>query len=63
MTETRREMALRHVMTGRKIVADQKARIERLRNKGEDTTSAGRLLAQYEQLLAIFENDLKRLTE
>lgn len=55
MTATRREMALRHVMTRRKIAADQKARIERFRKKGEDTTSAERLLAQHEQSLAIFE--------
>jgi hypothetical protein len=57
MSETRREMALRHVTTGRKMITAQRARIEYLRAKGEDTTRAEQLLAHYERCQAIFEDE------
>jgi hypothetical protein len=58
MNETRREMALRHVRTGRKIIIAQRASIEYLRAKGEDTTRAEQLLAHYERCQAIFADEL-----
>jgi len=63
MPETRREMALRHVISGREIIAAQKERIERRRAKGEDTAHDEALLVQYEHSQAIFEDDLMRLSE
>ncbi len=63
MTETRRETALRHVITGRRIIAAQQARIARLRAEGKDTTRAEQLLASYEDSLAIFEDHLRQETE
>jgi hypothetical protein len=59
MSETRREMALRHVMTNRKIIVAQWTHIEDLRAKGEDTTRAEQLLVHYEGCQAIFEDELK----
>ena len=61
MTETRREMALRHVISGRRIVAAQRGRVAQLRATGKDATEAEALRAQYERSLAIFEDDLARL--
>ena len=63
MHETLREMALRHVTTGRRIVAAQRRRIELLRIDGRDATASEALLARYERSLAIFEDDLKRIEE
>jgi hypothetical protein len=58
MIETRDEMALRHVLMGREILAAQQAHIDRLRSKGSDTNQSERVLALYEQNQAIFEGDL-----
>ncbi len=63
MAETRREVALRHVMTGDGIIAAQRERIERLRAAGQNTTEAEDLLARYERTQAMFVDDLKRLEE
>jgi len=59
--KSRKQLALRHVLTGRKIIASQRERIERRRAKGLDATEAERLLAQYERTQEIFESDLKRI--
>ena len=59
MTETRREMALQHVISDRRIVAAQRGRVAQLRATGKDAAEA--LRAQYERSLAIFEDDLARL--
>ena len=61
MSETRREMAVRHVLSGRKIVAAQRERVHRLRLEGKDTSEAENLLTQYKRTLAIFEDDLEKL--
>ena len=63
MHETLGEMALRHVTTGRRIVAAQRKRVEQLRTDGRDATASEVLLARYERSLAIFEDDLKRIEE
>ena len=63
MHETLGEMALRHVTTGRRIVAAQRRRIELLRIDGRDSTASEVLLARYERSLAIFEDDLERMEE
>jgi len=57
------DKALRRVINGRKLIAEQKLRIERFRAKGRDTAAAEQLLAEYERSQAIFENDLKKLIE
>jgi hypothetical protein len=62
MGETRGEMALRHVISGRRIILAQRDHIERLRARGGDASDAEQLLSQYERTQAIFEDDLKRLT-
>ena len=56
-------MALRHVTTGRRIVAAQQRRIEQLRIDGRDAAASEVLLARYERSLAIFEDDLERMEE
>jgi hypothetical protein len=63
MTETRREMALRHVMTGDRIIAAQRERLEQLRAAGQNTAEAEDLLRRYERTQAMFVDDLKRLEE
>ena len=63
MHETLREMALRHVTTGRRIVAAQRRRVEQLRTDGRDAAASEVLLARYERSLAIFEDDLERIEE
>jgi hypothetical protein len=63
MPETRGEMALRHVIAGRRIIVAQRERIARLLGQGKDTAQAEQLLSQYERTQAIFEDDFERLTE
>jgi hypothetical protein len=55
-------MALRHVLSGRRIVIAQRERVSRLLAQGKDTTQSEQLLSQYERVQAIFEEDLKRLS-
>ena len=52
------ELAWRHVIEGRRIVAAQRARMASGQVDGED---AQQLLASFEQSLEIFEQDLARL--
>jgi len=56
---SKREMAARHVLEGRRIVAGQKALIERMRASGADTNDAESLLNSFIGSLAIFEDDLR----
>jgi hypothetical protein len=56
-------MALRHVLSGRKIIAAQRELIERRRSEGRDTTHQEDLLARYERTQEIFEADLFRLSQ
>jgi hypothetical protein len=61
MTESRREMALRHVLYGRRIVAAQRLKVERLREEHRDAAPDEELLTLFERSLAIFETDLAQL--
>jgi len=54
-------MAMRHVRSGREIVAAQRLRVASLHNMGLDTREAERLLIVFEGALAIFEQDLEEL--
>ena len=56
-----REMAVRHVLQGRGIVARQRECVERLARKGLDTTEAQRTLDLFTRTLDIFEDDLRRI--
>jgi len=57
--ESKREMAIRHVLEGRRIVARQKALIEKLRVSGLDTNDAKSVLNSFIGSLMIFEDDLR----
>jgi hypothetical protein len=56
-----REMAFRHVIHGRRMVARQQERVERLGRNGSDTTEAERTLDLFVRTLNIFEDDLRRI--
>jgi hypothetical protein len=58
MVENRGEMALRHVMRGREIVAGQELLVSRLRLKGLPTIEAEEILGNFRVSLQIFEEDL-----
>jgi hypothetical protein len=55
------DVARRHVVDGRRIVATQRLRIERLRADGRDTESAERILRLFERSQDIFEKHLREL--
>jgi hypothetical protein len=57
----RLKLARRLVVEGRRIVANQLARIERLKALGCDTKEAERTLDVFLKSLAIFEDDLRDL--
>jgi dephospho-CoA kinase len=59
--ETKREMAARHVMSAKRIIANQKSLIERLRLAGLATDNSEALLDQFERTLQLFEEDLHRI--
>jgi len=61
MAETAREMAVRHVVSGHRIVAAQRALVTRLCNDGRDASTAEQLLRQFERSLAMFEDDLRQI--
>lgn len=63
MQETRRELARRHVLSGREIVQRQRDLIERLRHGSADTAVAEDLLRAFKKSLAVFENDLARIEQ
>jgi hypothetical protein len=52
--ETKLEQAARHVLEGRRIVARQRALVERTKAAGHDTALSEQILVQFEQTLAIF---------
>jgi hypothetical protein len=60
--ESKVEMAFRHVVQGRRIVAHQRQLVEWLALNGRDTTSAEQILDSFVRTLAIFEDDLTRLS-
>jgi hypothetical protein len=55
------EVARRHVLDGRQLVADQRLRLERLRADGRNTDSAERILGLFERSQDIFETHLREL--
>jgi hypothetical protein len=55
------EVARRHVLTGRQIVANQRLRIEYLKAKGLSTSDAETTLALFERSQEIFEDHLREL--
>ena len=59
MAESRLQMALRHVVNGRRIITAQERRIAGLRADGRDCSSAEALLATYQTTQAIFEDELE----
>ena len=59
--ESKLAQATRHVAEGRRIVAQQRERVARLKASGRDTTRSEELLDQFERTLAIFEDDLKAI--
>lgn len=56
--KTKLEQARRHVFEGKRIVAKQRSLIAKKRAGGLDTSTAEKLLIQFERSLAIFEADL-----
>jgi hypothetical protein len=63
MEPSKMELALRHVIDGRRIVARQRERVERLALDGHDTTDAKRTLDIFARPLNIFEDHLRRILE
>lgn len=61
--ESKVEMAFRHVVQGRRLVARQRHLVERLALNGCNTTNAKQLLDLFVRTLNIFEDDLRRLLE
>lgn len=61
MTESRYDMAMRHVLRGREIVEAQRLTVARLRAGGGDSREAEKLLVLYLRSQAIFEQDLAEL--
>lgn len=59
MPETHREMALRHVLSGRRIVDGQWLLVEHLKGCGRPSQEAEQLLDAFEVSLRIFEDDLE----
>jgi len=59
--ESMLDLARRHVLDGRRIVAQQRLRIELLRAKGRDTNAAELTLEVFEKSQAIFEDHLREL--
>jgi hypothetical protein len=61
MSEDQLEMARRHVIEGRQVIAKQQELVSRLRGSGKDTSKDERLLRRFEQNQAMFEKDLETL--
>ena len=61
MEETELEIAQRHVTEGRRIVAEQRERVARLKISSRDFHAAQKDLELYADSLAIFEADLAAL--
>jgi hypothetical protein len=56
-------LAWEHVAKGRAIVEKQRTLIDHIRAQGHNSGQAEGLLAQFEQTLVIFEQDLADLTK
>jgi len=56
------ELARRHVLEARRIIAEQRQRVQKLREEGGDTTEAEQSLDFFEQSLANFEGHLRDIT-
>jgi hypothetical protein len=61
MEPSKIEIAFRHVIDGRRIVARQSQRVEMLARSGSDTTEANRTLDLFAATLDIFEDDLRKI--
>jgi hypothetical protein len=61
MEPSKREMAFRHVIDGRRIVARQRERIEMLARNEHDATEAKRTPDLFARTLNIFEDDLRQI--
>lgn len=61
MAETPLEMARRHVVEGERILAEQEARVERLRRNGIDISEAEDALETYRKTLAQMRTHLAQL--
>jgi hypothetical protein len=59
--ESMLDIARRHVADGRRLVAVQRLRIERLRAQRRDTETAERILGLFEKSQEIFETHLQQL--
>jgi DNA invertase Pin-like site-specific DNA recombinase len=59
--ENELERAVRHVREGRRIVAEQRDRVARLKSLGLDTREAESNLRIFRDTLAIFQDHLKAL--
>jgi hypothetical protein len=59
--ETPLEQARRHVFGGRRIVERQLLLLDRLQERGRDTTTCHQLLTQFIRSQTIFEADLNAL--
>jgi hypothetical protein len=61
MEPSKKQLAFRHVMAGRRIVARQRERVEMLARNGCDTTGSTPTLDLFARTLDIFEDDLRRI--
>jgi hypothetical protein len=61
MEPSKKQLAFRHVIGGRRIVARQRERVEMLARKGCDTAGSKRTLDLFARTLDIFEDDLRRI--
>jgi hypothetical protein len=61
MEPSKKQLAFRHVIDGRRIVARQRERVERLARNGCDTTASTRTLDLFVRTLNIFEDDLREI--
>jgi len=55
----KRDLAVRHVLQGRRIVAKQERIVRELSPAGKPTADAERLLGNFRQSLRMFEEDLE----
>jgi hypothetical protein len=61
MKPSKKQLAIRHVIDGQRIVARQRARIEMLTRNDSDTTEATRTLDIFAGTLNIFEDNLRKI--
>jgi hypothetical protein len=61
MGPSKKQLAFRHVIAGRRMVARQRERVEMLARNGCDTTESIRTLDLFALTLNIFEDDLTKI--